>query len=446
MKENRLVYMAGEGTPGAPSGEGSALVAELGQMGQKLDAGMAALTEAMPGLAAVKERGDFQKALEQTPADKEKLFAEIAKGLDKPFAIQEQDVNFEKLKGDVKTKATAAVLKFEDELWDAITVDGAMDRLKRAEFVSQVFTHEVVRQIEVAKTAGTLATKKSFEIKYADQKINVVLSDQDVATETSTDPAKPLSPQEQLGAKLKEESDAAAKEIMDNPSLMAFFSIFGEKDPVTGQPDLSKAAGNPVIQFIGWLFGAKFGEKFMGPIVKAVSARRPDWGEKATGLKKIFQDFIGPTVSSEQPTVKENFLGGLDPKWATIGIDKAVTLKNAEMVRPGKELIIDIPEGKTVDLKGEDLITLRYVENGDLYSSQGNKITAPKGGLKLKLAAGQTIPQGAVFGEGVKVSLKDVDEDGVVAEAKAPEAPAAEAVTEADKAKAEEAPTETPAV
>lgn len=444
--ENRLAYVAGEGTPGVPGGQGIDLeqaqkaLAETDALRKQAEQAI----DTYATLKAQKDREDFQKTLEQTPADKEKLFAKIAEGLNTPLVLPPQDADFSKLHTLVYNEASAVALTFDDNFWNSITATASdlVKSLKHNELAAQVFADEIVRQVKIG---GDLTTRKSFKIKYADKKISVELSDQGVDAVVAVDPNEPPTPESEADAKEKKDIKDAKNQIFKNESLKAIIEFFGLNKDQSGNVNWEGTVLSFPVKVLGWFFGAEFAKGAIDPLIKAAGARWPGAVEKATELQGTFQGFAKTLLSpDQQPTVLPKFLSGLNPSWKTAGIDKAVSLGESETVRVDEEFFMSIPEGKTVDLK-TDAITLRYVENGALYSlEKGVPITAREGGLKLKLGGGQTIPKGAVFDGGVMVWKEQV-KDSAAAGTKAPEAPAAEAVAEADKARAEEAPTETPA-
>lgn len=436
MKENRLVYMAGEGTPGTPGGQGVDP-----EQAQKI------LAEAAGMLPALKEQADrlrelagkpqedrkkLKEELEGKVVEKERLYSEISKALDgKVLPLPDSGAaDFEsKLKVAVKEAIPVETVISEDVL-KTVSVATAIEAAKAKEMLIDIFAEDVF--VKVRASEG-LTGKKSFKVEYENKNIVVELSGKS-PNEAKTEEAKPAESEAETRA--KSQVEAAKKELSGNQSLMTVLGFFGlVKNKEDGNPDLDTAVKDPVVKFVSWLFGAEFAKGAIDPLVKAASAKWPGIGEKIEGWKTELQGVLKSVVPEVPKKTITTLLGELDghPGWENKGLEESVVVKETSSVLGGN-LIIDIPPGKVVDLKLKSPTKIRFKNSGS--SEYSGPINGGRDGLTLKLVTGDKIPEGATFDAGVKIWLEK--------EEKA--ADAGEKTTEtADKAVEKEAPEEKPA-
>jgi len=431
MKENRLVYE--DKVPGAPAatpGQDPSFL-QVQQSLAAMASSLPAMTEKARDLFALaakprQDREQFKQELEGKAEEKEKLFTEISKGLEgKVFSLPaKDDKNFDsKLKESVKGEVLLLAALSDDNFWKITTVDEVVGLVGSKEMLADIFTEEAMRQV-----SGDLTGKKSFTIKYFDRKIVIELSERGLSA-AKTEPAKVLSEAE---VEISKEGPLRA--------VLGFLGLIQKNDK--GEENLAATAGDWKVKIIGWLFGAEFAKKMINPIVGGISARRPDIGEKITGLPALAQSLIAPFLPPVSRKEISGLLGDLSAhvtSWKSQnGLEEDfVTTKGESVI--GGDLIINIPAGKTVNLKQQGSLTVDFVKGGSKTYDGGAVI---EGGpdMEIKLSTGSRIPAGATFDKGVRVWFEE--KKGDAAEVAEKEEPVAVASDEATRG---EAPTETPA-
>jgi|GEM_PF-5730262 len=414
MKENRLVYE--DAVPSAAPGQGIDpeqakkvldAAAKIPALQKDAVEARKALDDAT-ALKAQQDRENLKKELESRVGEKEKIYADISVALkEKSFSIPEKNSPdfFGVLKKSI-VKEVPLEIVIDEGVLKAVSLAAAVDTAKANGLLVDIFAEEVALKVQ---QMTDLDGKRSFKVKYENKDFVVELSDQDASVAAKA--AEATTPEQQEEARLLAERNKAKAELLKKQSLVAvlgFFGLIPEKD---GKPDYDAAVDSPVVKFVGWLFGAEFAKGAIDPLVKAASARWPGFGEKVEGWRKELQGVGDSFGLSSKPQSIDSFLGDIRPEWGKDeeGILSDISLANSEIVLPGKELIIDIPEFATVDFKQR--FTLN---NMDGTSREVNgKVEVPKGGLQLKAVSGKEIPAGTVFGKGVKVWLEYVVEEKV---------------------------------
>lgn len=434
--------MAGEGTPGTPGGQGidpeqaQKALAEAAGMLPVLQEQAKRAVDDYNTLKARQDRENLKKELESKAAEKERLYSEISKALDgKVLPLPDSGAaDFEsKLKVAVKEAIPVETVISEDVL-KTVSVAAAIEAAKAKEMLIDIFAEDVF--VKVRASEG-LTGKKSFKVKYENKNIVVELSGKS-PNEVKTEETKPA--ESEAGARAKSQVEAAKKELSENQSLMTVLGFFGlVKNKEDGNPDLDTAVKDPIVKFVGWLFGAEFAKGAIDPLIKVVSAKWPGMGEKIEGWKKELQGIAGTYLPEIPIDEIDGFIKDMPAHvgtWRETGLEKSFKTKKDETVIGG-DLIITVPGGKTVTFNQQTSLTVDFVKGGSKTYDAGEKGVKVEGGpdVKIKLVTSSKIPAGSVFDKGVMVWMEKKEEvaDG------------GEKTAEADKAKAEEAPTETPA-
>jgi ribosomal protein L14 len=434
MKENRLIYEQKEGASAAPGGP----VIDLEQARKAVDAaaqvpglqGVAEVRMALDVYDAAKARDDrekLKKELDSKVEEKEQLYSDISKALNwQPLQLPSDKAaaNFgDQLKEAVR-KAIPVDAVINDSVLGAASARAAIEAARAREMLIDIFAEDV--KVKVTNS-GDLTGKKSFRVKYENKNVVVELSDQDASV--AAKPAEVAKSDAEVAA------EAAQKEIEGNQSLMTVLGFFGLMPKDTdGNPNYKAAASDPVVKFVAWIFGAKFAENSIAPLVKAASAKWPGIGEKIEGWKKELQGLTGSLT--ETPVDKiEGLIADLPAHvtpWQASGLEKKYETTVDEVVRGG-DLIIEIPATKSVTFNQQTPMTIAFVSGGSKNYDPGENGVRIEGGqdIKIKFGVGAKIPAGSIFDSGVKVVFEKGEE-----ESKPEETPSA--------AK-DEAPTETPA-